>query len=155
MNDGPVAHRSMPYELGADEIGHYHAAVKTDPHCGGEVMVSQMILEGAMELWVYNHEDTILVAFTRIMDYPDGWRELLVQGMAGTGVTSTQAHKVIHRDMMRFALREGCFRMVAMVKPEIWANFSEKLVAEGYREEYVVISLDPNAAIDPIVFDGE
>jgi hypothetical protein len=155
MSDGPKAHRTNTYELGADEIGHYIAAVATDEHSGGEEFVSRLILEGTMELWVYNHEGTILVATTRIVDYPDGYRELMVQGMSGTKVTSTLSHKVIHRDMMEFAVREGCFRMVAFVKPEIWEHFSGQLKTEGYREDYVVISLGPDDVNDRCEFDGE
>jgi hypothetical protein len=145
MSDGiPKAHRTYPYELSADELDHYLLAIKTDPHFGTAEQVSQMVLEGAVELWVYNDGHCILVALTRIMDYPDGWRELLVQGMSGTNVTGTAAHEIIHADMMRFALQEGCFQMVAAIRTDIWEKLGP--LVPGYEATHVLIRLTPTNA---------
>ena len=144
MSDRPTAYRSYPYELDANELEHYLKAIATDEHFGTNEQVSQMVLNGAVELWVYNHDETILVALTRIIDYPDGWRELLVQGMSGANVTGTAAHEVIHADMMRYALQEGCFQMVAAMKPEIWGKMGPLL--PGYEVTHVLIRLTPQNA---------
>jgi len=131
----------MPHELDVDEVGFYLDAIKTDEHSGGLDMVSSMILDGLMELWVWNEDDTILVCVTRIVSYPDGYRELLVQMMAGTNVTATMSHKEIHSSLMSYALRNGCMRMSAFMRPQIWSALKDRLT--GYQEEYVQISLYP------------
>jgi hypothetical protein len=131
---------AMPYELSSVEIGYFYDAVATDPHSGGVDVVSELINSDAMELWVYNEDETILVTITRVETYPDGYRELLVQMMAGTNVTSTGAHRECERVMMKYAIKNGCQRMVAYIKPEIWDAFEEEA---GYKLEYVVVSLAP------------
>jgi hypothetical protein len=140
MSNKPMARIIQPYELGADEIEYFYKAVDTDPHSGGVDIVSKLIMDDIMQLWLYHREDTVLIAITRIMTNPDGYRELLIAMMAGSNVTSTNAHQAIDAAMMRYAVRKGCARMIAMVKPEIWANFGE---LTGYHEEYMQISLYP------------
>ena len=139
--------RSMPWELDADEVGYFYRAVLTDEHSGGVEVVSSLIASEAMELWTYNHEGTILVAVTRLVTYPDGYRELFVQMMAGTKVTSTDAHLECEKAMMKYALRQGCQRMVAGMRPEIYEGMAKHL-GPRYRPEYVVLSLAPEDVLN-------
>ena len=132
----------MPWELEADEIGWFHAAVATDEHAGGVDLVSKLIASGAMELWVLNDGDAVLVAITRLVTYPDGYRELLVQMMAGDGVTSSGAHLECERAMMKYAIKNGCQRMVAAMRPSIYEHMSKHL-GPRYVPEYVILSLAP------------
>lgn len=136
----------MPYELSSVEIGYFHDAIATDPHSGGLDVVSNLVMTGAMELWVFNEDETILVTITRVVTYPDGYRELLVQMMAGTAVTSTDAHLECERVMMRYALKQGAQRMVAYMRPDIW-NHMKGPLGERYVQEYVVLSLAPGAIL--------
>lgn len=138
-------HRLLPIDLDAEEIGYYYDAVATDIHSGGVEVVSSLILDGAMDLWCYNYDDTILVCITRFIDYPDGYREMLVAMMAGTNVTDTMSHEKIHSELMAYAVRERCGRMIAYMRPEIWEHMKPRLI--GYVEEYVQISLAPEVAL--------
>jgi hypothetical protein len=131
----------MPHDLDHDEIGYYYAAVDTDEHSGGVEVVSRLINDGLMELWVWNDGETILVTITRIVDYPDGYRELLVAMMAGTNVTATMTHEEVQGALMNYAQRHMCSRMVAYMKPEIWGALKDRL---GYHHEYEVVSLYPD-----------
>lgn len=135
---------AMPYELDADEIGYFYAAVATDPHSGGEEVVARDVLNGKAQLWIYHDRDTILCTITRAAFSPDGYGEMLVHMMAGTNVTSTLAHHECERAIMEYALRIGCSKMIAYVKPEIWKHFDK---TTGYVVDYVAISLSPDAVI--------
>ena len=145
---------SMPYELDAEEIDFYHKAVATDEHSGGVDIVSKLILQGAMELWVYNdiksyrEGGTILVCITRVVTHPDGYSELLIAMMAGTNVTASMSHEEIHRELMLYAINNGCARLTAYVKPHIWEHFMGKT---PYVNEYTQISLYP----EDVVIEGE
>jgi len=141
--------RLMPYELAPPEVTLYHEAVATDDHGGGVEFVSQCVMAGTMELWVYNEmEDTrieeplapILVVVTRIVDFPDGHRDLLIQMMAGRNITATDSHTIIHEHLINYAKQQGALRLSAMVKPEIFDHFEEVLNGV-YKKEFVVITL--------------
>jgi hypothetical protein len=136
---------AMPYELSSVEIGYFHDAVETDKHSGGVGIVSDLIMQGAMELWIFNEDETILCTITRVVTYPDGYRELLVQMMAGSNVTSTEAHTECSRVMMRYALKQGCHRMSAYMEPHIWEAMQPHL--PGYVAEYVVLTLEPETIL--------
>ena len=138
-------YQSQPVDLDNDEIEHYYKAVATDEHSGGPEIVSRLIYDDLMHLWVCNEKDTILVCVTRFVDYPDGYRELLVAMMSGTNVTDTLAHEDIHGHLMKFAVRNACAQMTAYMKPHIWEKMRHRL--PGYEEEYVVISLSPAVAL--------
>lgn len=139
--------RVMPFELSNVEIGYFYDAVATDAHSGGVDMVSSLIMSEAMELWIYNEDETILCTVTRLITYPDGFRELLVQMMAGTNVTSTDVHLECERVMMQYAIRHGCSRMVAYMRPNIWEHMKGPL-GKRYVPEYVILSLAPDAIVD-------
>lgn len=134
----------MPYELNSDEIEYYHQAVATDELCGGQDLVSNLILNGLMELWVYNDDGTILVCVTRVSEYPSGYRELLVQMMAGSNVTATMSHSHVQKTLMEYAIKQRCLRMTAYVRPSMWEHFKD---VTNYREEYVVIALYPEDTV--------
>lgn len=129
--------KTFPQDLDGPTFTWYAKAVDTDEHGGGMEVVSNLIRNGVMDLWIYNEEDTILVVVTRFVDYPDGFREMLIQMMAGTNVTDTLAHESIQDDLLEHAVRHGGSRLVAYVKPEIWVHFRDKT---NYVEEFVVVS---------------
>jgi len=131
----------MPHELDAEEIGYYYDAIETDEHSGGPEVVSRLILDGLMELWVYNQDNVINVIITRIITHPDGYRELFIAMMAGSDVTSTHSHVVIHDQLLEYAKKQGASRLSACVKPEIWNHFKD---ITGYNDEYIMITLDAN-----------
>jgi hypothetical protein len=131
----------MPHDLDEDEIDHYYKAIETDEHSGGSEFVSKAIHAGIMDLWVYNDKHSVLVAITRFIDHPDGFREMLVAMMSGENITDTSSHSEIYSGMMKYAVLNGCQRMVAYMKPEVWENMEERL--PQYTQEYVVLGLYP------------
>ncbi len=139
-----MLNKIMPYELDETEVEYYHKAIATDDHSGGVDMVSELILCGTMDLWVWSQpaapNESINIIITRFVTYPDGYRELFVAMMAGTNVTDTLAHTEIHSILMSYALRKGCSRISAFVKPDMWSNFKDIV---PYREEFVQIALYP------------
>jgi hypothetical protein len=149
--------RVLPHELTANEIGHYHKAVATDEHLGGVEVASDLVYKGIMELWAYSDvkdEDfgdaSILVILTRVCHQPDGYSELLVQCMSGVKVTSTGVKELAEVKLMEFAKKQGCARMIAYVKKDIWQVLADRL-DDRYQEEYVLISLSP----EDVLLGGE
>lgn len=133
--------KCMPYELDSAEIEYYDKAVETDEHSGGGIVVSRLIYAGAMDLWAWRDGESIDVIITRVIDYPDGHREMLIAMMAGKNVTSTNSHDKIHRQLLEYAISDKyCDRLVAYMKPEIWDKIG-KIDGIPYKQEYIVISL--------------
>jgi len=130
----------LPKDLDPDEAEYYYKAVDTDDHCGGIGTTSNRIYKGEMDLWVYNVEDTILVCTTKMASHDDGYKEMIVCMMAGTNVTDTRAHESIHKSMMEYAVENGCERMIAFVRPEMWEHFRDRT---NYKEEYIQLALYP------------
>lgn len=133
----------LPYDLTDQQIRYYHEAIKTDDHSGGLLLVERGIYEDHLGLWVWNDGDSEMVIVTQVIVRPDGYRELLVLMLAGTGgcakwedVTKEFADEV--------APALYCDRVIAMVKPWLWEKFKAAGAGSGCEEVYVVIGRYPS-----------
>jgi hypothetical protein len=135
----------MPYELSPEEYPYYLKAIASDDHSGGSDTVSEMVLDGDLQLWLWNkvHEDedetTILVFITQVIVSMDDSKELLVSMMGGTNVTRFASYLDIHQTIMDYGVSVGCHKMIAYLKPIIWDTFT--MLHDVYDIEYVKIAM--------------
>ncbi len=143
-------YRMDPMELNEDEIVYYNRALETDPHCGGARVVLEAIVSGDAQMFCYNDGETILIYITRMVNSPDGYRELLLHMLAGGTVdgksaSSLENHIVIAPQLMDYAVRNRCHRIIGYMNPELWEKM-QHTSGKQWKAEYVQCSLSPEDA---------
>lgn len=139
--------RIMPHELGTEDIDYYYQALATDEHSGGVDLVSKAIYDEHLQLWRWKTNACLMVVVTQILHKPDGFSELLISMLAGTGG--------IHDwDEITTAFAEDpcrefyCDRVIAYVKADSWEIFKNAGAGKGAEELFMVIGKEPNGRED-------
>ena len=132
--------RKMPWDLNAEETDLLYKAADTDDHSGGVNQVTCDVIEGLLELWVWETDEGICLIITQVGTYRDGEKELCVAMFAG--------HRPLGRslvDDLSFVAKEmGCSSVVAYIKPELAEKFG--VYEEGSflndKQMYVVVGFE-------------
>jgi hypothetical protein len=119
-------HQCLPTDLDEDEIGYYIKALELDPHCGGAMAVGQALVSGDAQLFVHNDDDAIIVIITRFINSPDGYKELLIHMMAGSGGDEKVMDMFVSGDLstqlMDYAVRNRAHGLVSFMFKNLWEN---------------------------------
>ena len=138
----------MPHQLTDQQILYYHEAIGTDEHSGGLALVQRGIAEGHLGLFVWEKDECEMVIITEILTRPDGYKELLISMLAGTGGTA-QWVEVVTEFIEEVAPSMYCDRTVAFVKKDLWDKFKQYGdVGQVVDELYVVIGKEPSEGPD-------
>ena len=129
----------LPHELTEKQIEYYHRAIETDEHSGGLLLVQRGIEEGHLGLFVWKNDQSEMVIITEVVNRPDGFRELLVSMLAGTGGIA-QWEEVITTFSDEVAPAFYCDRVITFVKTHLWEKFRGAGAGAGVEELYVVLS---------------
>ena len=132
--------RKMPWDLNPEETDLLHKAVDTDDHSGGVNQVTCDIIEGALDLWVWETNSGLCLIVTQVGTYRDGEKELCVAMFAG--------HRPLGRDLVKelssVAGESDCSSVVAYIKPHLAEKFG--VYEEGSflndKQMYVVVGFE-------------
>jgi len=133
----------LPHDLTEQQIRYYHEAIETDEHSGGVLLVQKGIYEDHLGLYVWEKDDCEMVIIAQVIPRPDGYRELLISMLAGTGGCA-QWDEVTKEFADEVAPTLYCDRVIAMVKPWLWEKFKAAGAGAGCEEAYVVIARNPS-----------
>ena len=111
----------MAFELDEEELEFLHEAVKTDDHSGTFADVAHDIFQGLLTLWVWRKEEAVVVVISSVSVHRDGYREFVINMLAGSGVINFQSE--VSESLAKEASHLGCNRMVAFLKPGLAAKF--------------------------------
>ena len=129
-------------ELDEKEINLFHRAVETDEHSGSVEDVSDAIFTGELQLWVWKKEDGLCLAITSVASHRDGYREMIVSMLAGSGVMGLQPE--VAESLKKEAEKMGCSEMVAYIKPELAEKFGSEVPGAflNGKKKYVVFGAE-------------
>ncbi len=107
----------LPYQLDETGLSYLYRAIKTDDHAGTEDEVVAGIYDDNYQLWQWETETENLILVTTISVHRDGYREFVVNMIAGHGAHSGQ-HEILEA-VRKKAAECNCNRVIAFVKPHI------------------------------------
>lgn len=112
-----MLNRVLPYQLDETGLNYLHKAVQTDDHSGTEDEVIAAIYDDRYRLFQWETETENLILITSISTQRDGYREFVVNMIAGHGAQSGQ-HEILEA-VRKQAAEYNCNRVIAFVKPHI------------------------------------
>ena len=112
-----MLNRVLPYQLDETGLSYLQKAIKTDDHSGTEDQVIAGIYDDNYRLFQWETETENLILITSISVQRDGYREFVVNMIAGHGAHSGQ-HEILEA-VRKQAAEYDCNRVIAFVKPHI------------------------------------
>ena len=112
-----MLNRVLPYQLDETGLNYLYEAVQTDDHSGTEDQVIAGIYDDNYQCWQWKTESANIIFITTISIQRDGYREFVINMMAGSGAVEGQDE--IMDAVVERAAEYGCNRVIAFVKPHI------------------------------------
>jgi len=134
--------RKSTWDLDEKEINLFYRAVETDDHSGTLKDVSDAVFTGELQLWVWRTEDSRCLAITSVSCHRDGYKEMVVAMLAGSGVAGIQPE--VAESLKKEAEKMGCDEMVAYIKPDLAEKFGSEMSGSFLdgKKKYVVFGME-------------